>query len=419
VKLAVGDQSAYRLLLLYCVLMSLAVFLWNSLTDIVFLLMLLNCLVAVYYRKNLAFDTFVVWLLFFGGYSLLTVVWSGNTSYAVSTNVSIIQRIVLAICVYIIADSKERVRAVIQCIFLGGIFVLAYMFVVYGFSGIVKYLNSESGIRLGTEITNVNTIGSSLTMAGISAWFFLFRAKRRILYLLSFLIFFLFIIASGSRTALLGLAIGMVSVSYFSSKKAKIFKVLLAVLALIALYFVIKKMGWMPRIVERFDAAFASIFGGEEFKGSARSRIEFAEYGIGKIVKNPLFGYGAGQFRYYMGIERGMAYSSHNNYIEVLFSYGLIGLVAWYGMFAYCIKKLWKVRNKDNNPVIIALLLMRAAMDVSGHSVATSIPYLLLALAFACVRNEIHENRNALLMEDSVSKPNSMFNWTNGNGHSI
>ena len=89
----------------------------------------------------------------------------------------------------------------------------------------------------------------------------------------------------------------------------------------------------------------------------------------------------------------------HNNYVEVLFSYGIIGGTIWYGMFFYCIYKLWKPGQHPENAVVIALLLMRMVSDIAGHSIATSRPYLFLALAFACIRVEEREPHTLTLSE--------------------
>ena len=105
-----------------------------------------------------------------------------------------------------------------------------------------------------------------------------------------------------------------------------------------------------------------------------------------------------------MGIEKGMPYSSHNNYVEVLFSYGIVGGALWYGMFIYCITKLWKPGQHPENAAVIALLLMRMVSDITGHSIATSKPYLFLALAFACIKIEENETQSVSLVETEENK---------------
>ncbi len=398
--LELGDRTAYYLLIIYCVMMSLATFIWNRFTDIIFLLMALNCLYMFITQKPFELDSFTIPMIAFFAYSILTILWSANLSYAISTNISIIQRVVLAICVYGIIDSKMRIEMIIKALLIGGVFTLAYLLFRYGLTGILDFLASESRARLGEEITSANSIGGALSLAAVAAWHFFSKGEHRLINLFLFAIFFVFVLASGSRAAFFGMVIGAVVCSYYSSQTGNFFKALFSIALFVIGYMIVKRIGLMPRIIARFDEALASLFGGAEITGSARSRVEFAQYGFSKIVQNPIIGYGAGQFRYYMGIEKGLPYSSHNNYVEVLFSYGIVGGVIWYGMYFYSLFKLWKSKRDPVNGIVISLVIMRLISDIAGHSISNSRVYLILALAFACVRIE-QNSAGSSMMEDS------------------
>ena len=392
-----GNRTAFIMLVIYCFLMTMAALIWKRLSDIVFILMLISCVIMYIKEKPFEFDRFIALLIIFMTYSLLTIIWSANNSFAISTNFSILQRIGFAICVYGIVDSKKRIETIMYSLLFSGAFVLLYMLVTYGPSGLMNALLSESKARFGEDVTNANTVGGAFSIAAIIAWSYFTRdTKKKRIYICLFLIFFVFLLATGSRTSFFGLIVGVLTISFYSTKPGKLFRVVFVIIGLAILYEIIKSFGLMPRIIARFDEALASIFGNTEFSGSARSRLEFAEYGIEKIKENPIFGYGAGQFRYYMGTERGLFYSSHNNYIEVVFSYGIIGGLIWYGMYIYCIIKLWQPYAQSENATIIALLLMRMISDIAGHSISTSPPYVFLALAFATIKIQKETNKQLM-----------------------
>ena len=409
-----GNRTAFLMLVIYCFLMTMAALIWKRLSDIVFIIMLINCVIMYIKEKPFEFDQFIVLLLIFLLYSLLTIIWSANKSFAISTNFSILQRIGFAICVYGIVNNKNRVETILYSLLFSGVFILLYMLITNGPSGLINKLLSESKTRLGDDVTNANTVGGAFSIAAIVAWYFITRNQKNGINIVLFFVFFVFLLATGSRTSFFGLIVGVITSSFYSTKPGKLFRVVLALLGIAIFYIIIKNMGLMPKIIERFDEALAAIFGEAEFGGSAKSRLEFAEYGIGKIRENPIVGYGAGQFRHYMGTEKGLFYSSHNNYIEVLFSYGIIGGLIWYGMYLYCIVKLWKPHEHPENAAVIALLLMRMVSDIAGHSISTTGPYLYLALAFATLKyqknsmaSNIKENEGETYGRKSYIRANS------------
>jgi O-antigen ligase len=121
---------------------------------------------------------------------------------------------------------------------------------------------------------------------------------------------------------------------------------------------------------------------GEIKEASLKSRASYIDLGWTYIKNNPWFGYGLDSFRL---LPNAYGTYSHNNFIEILFSSGVIGLVLYYIPYVIYICKAFS-KIKINNPypklfftTTILLLIMDYA-QVSYYD-RTTIIYMLFSLA--------------------------------------
>lgn len=77
-------------------------------------------------------------------------------------------------------------------------------------------------------------------------------------------------------------------------------------------------------------------------------RARMIDFGLEKWQQKPFFGYGTDQFRvHYQTVSpRGLLSYSHNNYVELLFNNGVVGLILYYLFFASVAHKYWRLYKR-------------------------------------------------------------------------
>lgn len=108
---------------------------------------------------------------------------------------------------------------------------------------------------------------------------------------------------------------------------------------------------------------------------SARTRLYFISEGWKGFLESPILGYGINSFRYYYG------FYSHNNFIEILYGFGILGFCVYYSMHVRLLRKL--IINFKNNMYLIFFLFILLSMDfgfVSYESKLNMLVYITISL---------------------------------------
>lgn len=134
----------------------------------------------------------------------------------------------------------------------------------------------------------------------------------------------------------------------------------------------------IPYIQETYIKRIAEMFSGvDSSDGSTAARSTFIEIGIQMFFERPLFGWGRDAFYNHLLENQNLPYSfrpvySHNNFVEVLVSFGLVGFIIFYSCH---IKTLYRaVKNRKNDLsrmvfIVTALFLIGdyGSINFSGH----------------------------------------------------
>ena len=100
----------------------------------------------------------------------------------------------------------------------------------------------------------------------------------------------------------------------------------------------------------RFSGFFNGLFGGEFEESSAISRNIMLETALKLVQNNPLFGYGLNTFQTFQG---SFGTWSHNNYLEILVSGGILPLLIYYSFFFITF-----IRARKHKKIILCRLIM-------------------------------------------------------------
>ena len=222
-------------------------------------------------------------------------------------------------------------------------------------AGATRIGNSASG--------NVNSVALYLCyFSSVILYSILFENRRRLIPLL--LVTFGFILLTGSKKGLLGVicVLGLLSICRY---KWRVYKYVIPIIVLIVVGYIILQTDYFYNILGRRLNDFYHTLTGENINGSTAERTGMYQLGWFYFKQAPVFGNGMGYF------SRESIYQtySHNNYIELLVSCGLCGLLMYYSFFIVLLKKGWNiVKQNAVGYLIICLILLHLIFDFASVS---------------------------------------------------
>ncbi len=260
---------------------------------------------------------------------------------------------------------------------------------------------SRGMTRIGSSASgNVNAAGLWL---GILSTLCLYKASmnKNLVYKGSYALQIVFALLTGSKKALMLIFMGLAFLAS-TRKKLRIHQYVLAIALIAGTYYLIMNNSYLYPIIGQRVVNFSEEVGfseGVSKDESTAERIEMTHSGWQIFGENPLFGHGRG----YFAATSGFGTYSHNNYIELLVSYGIVGLLLYYGMFIYVLAGLlFKLRHNDHAKFFLVLIVMIMFSDMASVSFYNSpCNYLMLFFAglivsgsYGFVQNEANEPGN-------------------------
>lgn len=220
-----------------------------------------------------------------------------------------------------------------------------------------------SGARLGISLLgidwNANEIGIEMMYSCFLVIILLHNKKLPKVIGLSLLCLFLFLgIVSGSRKVFIGLIIFIVL--YFHNKLSIKYIVLSIICISVLMYCVFS----IPLFFKIMGSRIESLFGFGGFTDlSTKMRINLIKEGLQGIIAHPIFGNGARSFEINYFIHNGILYYSHNNYIELLYCYGIIGFSVYYSIYIILLSR-YRLSLSCKNQFVIYFIIVLLIMDI-------------------------------------------------------
>lgn len=342
--------------------------------------------------------------------SLLSIFFAIDFNLAVSKFITILQVFIISFMIYSLVYSVRNANSILLSLLLTVLIVslLAY-------SNPAAYADTDG--RLKATFNNANLYGLVLLSSIIISLGYLFSAKYlifRIVQLPLILFFFIMLLQTGSRKAILGLFIVVTLFVYFKFRehiKRNVFVALLMLVVAVSavaggLYYLKDTSHFyrIQRVIDAFESKDISSAGESE-----RGRLELYAKGLEVAMDNPVIGVGLDNFR---RVDSGNVFSSdigtysHSNYIEVLVSTGIIGFVLYYSVYGLLLFRIYKLRkrnfsNRDKTSLIMvgSIFSMYILYDFAMVSYYEKVSWLIMALVLSVVG--ILENKKL----DKVEKP--------------
>lgn len=334
-----------------------------------------------FFARRSKLSLYTIWSV---GLALLAVVsttYAPNQTAAMRWAISIVQVVIFGnLIVPYFRDAQRNIY----------VFLISYLFslLTLGIRVLLSApLEELMTRRLGETVgINANLMGFIYVIGALIVLYFCIVEKKWIMIPL-FLLFSVTSLFSGSRRAIFILLVGIVLLFILSSKKPVniFFAILISGAFVVGIVFL--SFYWEPlrKILGVRIQSLLSIFQGGEGDGSTNERIEMVKTGIEMFFQKPILGWGLHAFTDITSFAK----YSHNNYIEVLVTWGIIGFV-WYYVFwlfvvLHGIKLLLSSERSNLISIAVTLLLLFVIDDFGVVRFYNEVSHFLLALGFSAI----------------------------------
>ncbi len=335
--------------------------------------------------------------LFMGGFTLfcfLSSIWAIDSSAAISKGITMVQLFALVFLLYNYLIRENKLNFLISVMCIAGTVYAIYTILYFGVD--TYFAGLEEGERMGSEITNVNTIGMATASAAlISLWNVFYNKKYW--YLVSTVICGIVALGSGSRKVLIMLVLGIFLLFVLKgNSKKKIISVFQGVLLLAALYLILQ-LPIFDTINERMEGLLNMFTGKGAVDSSSNARMKMILAGWEQFLETPFTGVGIGNSHYVTAAAVGKSVYLHNNYVELLASVGIFGTLLYYGMYLAPMPQIIKSAVKQNKYAILGLvmLLIQLVLQYAAVQYYSKTAYLYVILFFLIADSERKKNLNA------------------------
>lgn len=357
----------------------------NYISQICFILMALCCLLYIlgFKRGLIVVDQSIRWFCSILVLSVVSIIWAFNRTYAIGKVITVLQLVLLGIAIYLIIDNSEKIKQVLNAIIISGYFMYIYTFQQMGLAGIMN--NFRDNVRIGSEINQENAFGYySVIVVALILYFAIYQNKKVYYFLLPIPV--VMIALTGSKKGMLLLMIAILFLVTFKHKNHLFWRAMLAILFLIVVIIILYNFGFLDIVLGRLDKAL----NGNDM--STEMRQLYIEFGLEKFIESPIWGYGIEHFCLLFGEEYGSIEAPHNNYIQVMTSFGIIGLIVWYRSFfkflAYSTRNFFK---DEFSPILMILVIIYLVNDITTTTLTNKFSYILVALCFSIVTLKVRE----------------------------
>ena len=290
----------------------------------------------------------------FALYMLTSVLWSYNRTVATYQLITELQLMLLLLFVYLVMLNGAEVKDYLDALYVAGWGMAIFALVRYG--GLTNYLEvMGDGDRMGGEIANENSFGLVFSNAALAAAYYLVIRKRKI-DIFSIAVFAFFALSSGSKKAALLIVVGIFAIALVHYGFKQLYKTILAGAVVLVFAWYVLQLPLFETVYMRLE----SFLSGELDKSDA-GRMYMISLGLEMFWDRPILGYGLNNYRLF----NPWGLYSHNNFVELLFSGGLVGFVLYYLMYLspLCVIFLRKPK-KEKLPEQYLMLLVWIVIDL-------------------------------------------------------
>jgi O-antigen ligase len=302
-------------------------------------------------------------------YSLFSVYWSIEPTKSASFSIRFVSIVSFLTAIWYIHDTDYHIEIGLQALVLGGYVALMSTFTVF-------IMNiSDTYFRHAAYGYNVNKMGGILALLMPVAFLL---AKKHDGYGYWFNILFvplaaLAVLITASRGAIVALIPVVLLVIYYLinydwTKSTKYNVILLTILSSVLAVS-------SSAIFSKDRFRYITSIPDEVLVGDISGRQPIWEAGIVAFSRAPIFGYGAGAYKYAVEPILGSQVSAHNSFISIIVELGVFGF-ALYSLVIYVVYKSALITQHPATWVTILLVWIMLSLSNTWH--LSAIVWLLL-----------------------------------------
>lgn len=351
---------------------------------------------------KLTFNAFSRWYLILIAFGAAVTAFYEYVNWEYCYNMVVV--FVLTLCAMSYVRTAHQLYMLALSYVIGSVLLCSLVYFMGGLGTLIIRGQME-GMRVGADVTgNANSFAQMLLVASVFCIWALTFSKNLLIklsLLLALALELLFMSFSGGRKTLLATVLCMV-ICFVLKDGCSTWKrtrnILIAIAIVFAIFYAIFNVPYLyDTIGWRFESLF-SIFTGERVNQTMNtvSSDETREHMIyGAFMgwlDNPmtfLFGHGIDSFKFYnFSSLTGHFFYSHNNYVEMLYDFGIIGFAIYYGLVVKTFLQAYRLPQECLKYKILVFLILAALLffDIGGVSYYLANNLIVLSIAFIVPR---------------------------------
>lgn len=345
-------------------------------------------------RKEIKFSISFLWYIMLIAYGSISCLWSLNTTrYEIYMKFTFLVICVIVIFISGYIDDEKSVDHLMYIIVIASCFAgLRYCYYTDWQSIFSSryYMRGTFGGLLD-DVTNYNNYTAPLSIGCIIASYYTFYKNQK-LSIIPFLLLTAILVFSGSRKVIIVIPIVAV---FFSLMKGNVKKKAISILSIIGIIavtvYILNHVDFMSQIRDKINTLINSFFDAStELDNSSYLRSQMRNAGLNVWLEHIFFGVGWDNFRNYNPVSE---VTAHNNFIEILASLGVFGLILYYSLYVkigyHCIRKIILKVNNSYDVFILGLIISQIIKEYGSVTIYArgTMPLILILILSADVMN--------------------------------
>jgi O-antigen ligase len=305
-----------------------------------------------------------IYYLFFLG--CISVFWALDFSTAYSSAIKSIMLMGFTLVAAVRMDCPEKIKTLENVIIIGGLISVVYILATQDISQIMQQESISAEAYRITTSTASDANGSAarlLLSFAISTWRCIDKSENaprfRLLYLLTSLILAIFMLLTGSRTAVLSILAVIVIYVFFNFQHSTVKNAIIIILLCIIIYNFVSQ--FMP------DKLFNRMFSVQRYdvdtESNSRTRIWNSAFQY--VLPNmPFWGFGIGNAPVAMYSVSGYYQGIHNTYLTMFMEFGFFGIPVFAHFLLSMLKKMFANRIVIGLATMVGMMIVMMFIDV-------------------------------------------------------
>ena len=305
----------------------------------------------------------IYYLLFLSG---ISIIWSIDISVAYAGILKCVMLMGVTIAASVRMRSTEKIRMLENIFILGGIISVVYILATQDISQIMQQESiSAEAYRITTSsASDANGSADRLLLPfSISTWKCVDRSEDaprfKLFYLVSSFVLSIFMLLTGSRTALIAILAVLLIYIFLGFQHSVIRNTVIIVLIGFLVYTLMSQ--FMPE--KLFDRLFSIQRYDLDTQSNSRTKIWESAFQY-VLPSMPLWGFGIGNSPVAMYSVAGYYQGTHNTYLSILMEFGIFGIPAFLYLLFSMLKKMLSHRIIVGFASMVGLMIVMMFIDV-------------------------------------------------------